>query len=262
LRAAGASHPTPVIPPQGGVLAASNDWRTGMGNQVHDTAIIGPGVELGDDNVIGPYAVITGPCRIGNGNWIGAHVAIGAAPEIRGHDHGLPWGGDPVGPGVEVGDANVLREFTTVHGGSGRATRLGSRCYVMTHGHVGHDSLIDDDATLAASTTLAGHVVVGAGANLGLACVLHQRRVVGPGAMVGMAAVVTRDVPPYAKAFGAPARVRGVNEVGMSRRGISADDIAAVAALYQSDGSATGTWTPPPALRPAWEWWLDRTGAS
>ena len=233
-----------------------------MGNQVHDTAIIGPGVELGDDNVIGPYAVITGPCRIGNRNWIGAHAVIGAAPEIRGHDHGLPWGGDPVGPGVELGDDTVMREFTTVHGGSGRATRLGSRLYVMNHVHVGHDSVLDDDVTLAASTTLAGHVEVGAGVNLGLACVLHQRRVVGPGAMVGMGAVVTRDVPPYAKAFGAPARIRGVNEVGMSRRGISADDIAAVAERYESDGAAsTGTWAPPSALGPAWEWWQARTNA-
>jgi UDP-N-acetylglucosamine acyltransferase len=233
-----------------------------MGNQVHDTAIIGPGVELGDGNVIGPYAVITGPCRIGDRNWIGAHAVIGAAPEIRGHDQGLPWGGETEDLGVEIGDDSIVREFSTVHRGTQRRTGIGSRCFVMNKVHFGHDAVIGDDVTLAVSTILGGHVDVGAGANLGLACVLHQRRIVGPGAMVGMGAVVTRDVPPYAKAFGAPARIRGVNEVGMDRRGISADDIAAVAERYQSDGSATETWTPPPALRPAWEWWLARTEAS
>jgi UDP-N-acetylglucosamine acyltransferase len=232
-----------------------------MGNQVHDTAIIGPGVELGEDNVIGPYAVLTGPCRIGDRTWIGAHAVLGAAPEVRGHAHGVPWGGEPVGPGVEIGEDTVIREFTTVHGGTHRATRIGSRCYVMNHVHVGHDSAVDDDVTLSASATLAGHVEVGAGANVGLSSAVHQHRVVGPGAMVGMGAVVTRDVPPFATVVGSPARVRGVNEVGMRRRGFGDDDIGALAERYGPEAPAAEQWAPPVALRPAWEWWLARTGA-
>jgi UDP-N-acetylglucosamine acyltransferase len=231
-----------------------------MGNQVHATAVIGPGVDLGEDNVIGPYAVVTGPCRIGDRAWIGAHAVIGAAAEVRGREPGLPWGGDTVDLGVEIGDDTTLREFTTVHRGTVRVTRLGSRCFVMNKVHVGHDSVIDDDVTLAASATLAGHVEVGAGANVGLASAVHQRRVVGAGAMVGMGAVVTRDVPPYATAFGSPARVRGVNEVGMARRGISAEDIAALAERYRSGLAADDDWLPPVALRPAWEAWRARTG--
>jgi UDP-N-acetylglucosamine acyltransferase len=230
-----------------------------MGNQVHDTAVIGPGVELGDGNVVGPYAVLTGPLRIGDRNWIGAHAVIGAAPEIRGHEPGLPWGGDTADLGVEIGDDSTLREFATVHRGTHRPTRIGDRCFVMNKAHLGHDAVLGDDVTLAVSTILGGHVDVGAGANLGLATVVHQRRVVGPGAMVGMGSVVTRDLPPYAKAFGSPARVRGANEVGMGRGGVSAEDVAAVAGLYAS-GAPVGTWTPPEALRPAWQWWLERTG--
>ena len=232
-----------------------------MGNQVHETAIVGPGVELGADNVIGPYAVLTGPCRIGDRNWIGAHAVIGAAAEIRGREPGLPWGGETDDRGVEVGDDTTLREFTTLHRGTVRVTRVGSRCFVMNKVHVGHDSVIDDDVTLAASATLAGHVEVGAGANVGLASVLHQRRVVGWGAMVGMGAVVTRDVPPYATVFGSPARVRGVNEVGMARRGISAADVAALAERYAADPAAADDgWLPPEPLRAAWAAWRSRSG--
>jgi UDP-N-acetylglucosamine acyltransferase len=226
-----------------------------MGNQVHDTAIIGPGVELGEDNVIGPYAVITGPCRIGDRNWIGAHAVIGAAPEIHGHAPGLPWGGGTDDLGVEIGDDSTVREFCTVHRGTERATRIGNRCFVMNKAHFGHDAVVGDDVTLAVSTILGGHVEVGFGANLGLASVVHQRRLVGAGAMVGMGSVVTRDVPPYAKAFGSPARVRGANEVGMARRGISAADIAALVERYSSDMPTDDAWLPPEALRPAWEAW-------
>jgi len=232
-----------------------------LANQVHDTAVVGPGVELGDGNVVGPYAVLTGPLRIGDRNWIGAHVVIGAPPEISGHPHGLPWGGLPVGLGVEIADDAVLREFTTVHTGSARPTRVGHRVFLMNKTYVGHDGDLGDDVTLAAGVQLGGHVSVGGGANLGIGTVVHQRRIIGPGAMVGMGSVVTRDVPPCAKAFGSPARVRGVNEVGMGRRGIAVEDIAAVAAHYRDGAPATGEWTPPEALRPAWEWWLARTSA-
>ncbi|SOC46983.1 UDP-N-acetylglucosamine acyltransferase [Blastococcus aggregatus] len=231
-----------------------------MGSQVHPTAVVGPGVELGTDVVVGPYAVLTGPCRIGDRTWIGAHAVIGAAPEIRGHEPGLPWADAAHDIGVEIGQDTTVREFATVHRGTHRLTRIGARCFVMNKVHVGHDAVVGDDVTLAVSAILGGHVEIGDGANLGLAAVLHQRRVVGPGAMVGMGAVVTRDVPPWATAFGSPARVHGVNEVGMTRGGIGAVDIAAVAERYRTGGPADGAWTPPETLRPAWEWWLARTG--
>jgi UDP-N-acetylglucosamine acyltransferase len=231
-----------------------------MGNQVHATAIVGPGVDLGADNVIGPYAVITGPCRIGDRNWIGAHVVIGAPAEIRGREPGLPWGGEPLDLGVEVGDDTTLREFTAVHRGTQRVTRIGNRCFVMNKVYVGHDGELGDDVTMAAGVALGGHVTVGAGANLGMGALVHQRRIVGPGAMVGMGAVVTRDVPPFAKAYGSPARVHGVNEVGMSRDGIDPRDIAALGERYGSRTPAADAWTPPEALRTAWEWWQARVG--
>lgn len=232
-----------------------------MANQIHATAIIGSGVELGEDNVVGPYTVLTGPCRVGNRNWIGAHVVLGAPPEIRDHEHGLPWIGGPPDLGVEVGDDTTLREFTAVHRGTRRITRIGSRCFVMNKVYVGHDGDLADDATVAAGVALAGHVTVGAGANLGMGALVHQHRVVGPGAMVGMGAVVTRDVPPYAKAYGSPARVHGVNEIGMTRGGIGADAVAALEERYRSRALGTDDWTPPEPLRPAWEWWLARTGS-
>ena len=52
--------------------------------------------------------------------------------------------------------------------------------------------------------------------------------------MIGMGSVVTRDVPPFAKAFGNPAHVRGANIIGMTRGGVSRKAIDAVSELYSS----------------------------
>jgi len=233
-----------------------------MVNRIHPTAIVGPGVELGTGNVIGPYVVLLGPCRIGDDNWIGAHVVLGAPPEIRGHDHGAAWDGDLVGSGVEVGDRTTLREYTTVHSGSAHPTRVGSDCFIMNKVYIGHDGDIGDGVTMASTATLGGHVVVGDRANLGLGAIVHQRRVIGPGVMLGMGSVVTRDVPPFAKAFGNPARVQGVNTVGMTRQGLEESDAESLADRYAGSASGLDGWAAPDALRPAVEWWLARTSAS
>jgi UDP-N-acetylglucosamine acyltransferase len=230
-----------------------------MANRIHPTALIGPEVELGDGNVIGPYAVITGPCRIGDGNWIGAHVVLGAPPEIRGFDHGAAWDGDVVGCGLEIGDRTTLREYTTIHSGSATVTRVGSDCFVMNKVYIGHDGDIGDGVTMASSVTLGGHVSVGDNANLGLGAVVHQRRVVGPGVMLGMGSVVTRDVPPFAKAFGNPARVQGVNTVGMSRQGVDRTDVDHLVELYAATGTVPADWSASTALESAIAWWRTRT---
>jgi UDP-N-acetylglucosamine acyltransferase len=233
-----------------------------MANRIHATALVGPGVELGSDNVVGPYAVLLGPCRIGDDNWIGPHVVLGTPPEVRHHDHGAAWDGDVVGEGVEIGNGTTLREYTTVHSGSAQTTRLGSDCYVMNKVYVGHDGDIGDGVVIASSVTMGGHVSVGDNANLGLGAIVHQRRVVGPGVMLGMGSVVTRDVPPFAKSFGNPARVQGVNTVGMTRQGLDAADAKQLGELYESGADVSGDWPAPAALRPALDWWRARTSAA
>ena len=88
--------------------------------------------------------------------------------------------------------------------------------------------------------------------------VVHQRRVIGPGAMVGMGSVVTRDVPPFAKAYGNPCRVHGVNAVGMSRGGLPQEAVDFVSAAYGRGSVPHGQ--EPDVLRPAWAVVAEHTG--
>jgi UDP-N-acetylglucosamine acyltransferase len=201
-------------------------------NSIHPTALIAPDVQLGVDNHIGPHVIIDGPTVIGNGNWIGAGVIIGAPPEVRSFLHPLHSAGK-LGNGIVIGDRNVIRECVQVHQGWQGQTILGHDLFIMNQCYVAHDCTLEDEVTLASSVLLAGHVRVGRGANLGLGTSVHQRRYVGERAMVGMGSVVTRDIPPFAKAYGNPARVSGANTVGMERAGLGSETVAATVAAYR-----------------------------
>jgi UDP-N-acetylglucosamine acyltransferase len=199
-------------------------------NQIHPTAVIGSDVKIGTGNTVGPYAVILGNTEIGDDNWIGPHVVIGSPAQIRGGEHPTLWDGISNRAGVQIGSRNVIREFSTVHAGSVVTTCVGDDCYIMTKAHVPHDCVIGNGVTLSNSVDLGGHIVILDGANVGLGSVVHQRLVIGERAMVGMGSVVTKNIPPYATAFGNPAVVRSANKVGMDRAGLSPkliDDVAA-----------------------------------
>jgi UDP-N-acetylglucosamine acyltransferase len=188
-------------------------------NTIHPTAVIGPGVELGRDNIVSPYAVILGPCRIGDRNWIGPHAVIGTPAQVRDRPHPAGWDAADLAAGIDIGNDNIIREYAAIHLPIETATLIGNGCYLMAYSNVPHDAVIGNAVTLSSAAQLGGHVVVGTGANLGLGAMVHQRRVIGAGAMVGMGAIVTRDVPPFSMAYGNPARVNGVNEIGLRRSG-------------------------------------------
>lgn len=197
-------------------------------NRVHPTAIVGEGVELGDDNVIGPYTVLLGPCRIGNGNRIGPHACIGGPAEYRGGPHPAAWGGECEGAGTEIGNRNVIREFVTINQGIHRPTALGNDGYLMGRAHVGHDSVLGDLVTLTSAVQIAGHCEIWSLANLGLGSLVHQFVRVGPGAMVGMGSVVRKEVGAFMVTVGNPARTVGVNAIGLSRQGCDDGQITAI----------------------------------
>lgn len=203
-------------------------------NSIHPTAQIIGNVSLGTGNTIGPCAVIIGPVALGDGNWIGTGSVIGAPPEVRSWEHPSDALNPSSGNGIHIGNNNVIREYAQIHQGWHDQTRIGNDGFIMNQCYVAHDCTVEDGATLASSVLLGGHVRIGAGANLGLGTSVHQRRYVGPGAMVGMGSVVTRDIPPFAKAYGNPARVASANRVGMERSGIPSATIGAIESAYGS----------------------------
>lgn len=200
-------------------------------NFIHPTAVIEGEVTMGTGNYIGPFAYLSGPVSIGNHTWIGSHVRIGGIPEVRTLKHSSD--GEIYSPkGVVIGNKVVIREAAQIHQGWKRQTMVGNQAFVMNQSYIAHDCQIGSEATLASSVLLAGNVTIGSKANLGLGTTVHQGLSVGTLAMIGMSSVITKDIPAFAKSYGSPARIVGVNEIGMERAGISASDTSLITEIF------------------------------
>lgn len=201
----------------------------GAGVSVGAWTTIGPGVAIGDGSWIGEHVVIRGPTRIGRENQIYPFCAIGERAQIKGLDD------DPAAR-IEIGDRNVLREYCSVNRGSSKdqgLTRIGDDNYFMTGAHVAHDCRVGNHTIFANHATLAGHVEVGDHAFLSGLCAVHQFCRVGESAFVAGGAMLWHDAPPFVIVGGDTARARGLNRVGLRRRGLSAEDIESLRRAYR-----------------------------
>ncbi len=212
-----------------------------MAPTIHHTAIVSPQAQLADDAVVGPFAivgehvtigpgtvlkagtVIEGHSTIGARNTIGPYAVIGTAPQDLG------FRGEPTR--VAIGDDNVLREYVTVNAASTKqdwVTRVGSRNFLMAYCHVAHDCEVGSDIVMANYVGLSGHCKVEDKAWFGGMTGLHQFVTVGTHAFVGGGSRIVHDCPPYMITEGSPAKVRGVNTIGLKRRGFAPEAVEAL----------------------------------
>jgi len=191
--------------------------------------VIGPGVAIGSETVVGPYAVIEGPTTIGARNQIFQFASVGAPPQD------LKYRGEP--SRLEIGDDNRIREFTTIHRGTeggGMLTRIGNNVLIMNYAHIAHDCHIGDHAIIANSTELAGHCVLDEWVVTAGMCGVHQFSHIGAHAFVAAGSKVAQDVPPYAMVAGDRARLVGVNTTGLERRGFTPETITALKSAFRT----------------------------
>jgi UDP-N-acetylglucosamine acyltransferase len=207
---------------------------SGDGARISPLAFVGDGVELGERVSIGPGAVLLGPCVVEDDVWIGPGAQLGAPPEMTDQVQNAAWAGELAHAGVRIGRGAVIRECVVIHQGSYRPTSVGAGSWLLNRVYLAHDVLLGDDSTVSAGVSVGGHCVIGARVNIGMNASVHQRTFIGAGCMVGMGTPLARDLPPYVKAYGSPARIHGVNAVGMQRQGVDETQIAALQEAYAS----------------------------
>jgi UDP-N-acetylglucosamine acyltransferase len=186
--------------------------------------IEGP-VSIGADSIIHAGAKVMGQTTLGARNVVHSTAVIGDWPQDRKY-HGEP-------SEVRIGDDNVFREGVTVHRGTGAGTvtTIGSRCFLMTHSHVGHNCTVGDDVTLINGALLGGHVQVFPRAIIGAHSVIHQFCRVGRMAMTSFCGYNV-DVPPFCIGMSTN-HVTQLNFVGLRRSGVPRANISALRQMFQ-----------------------------
>jgi acetyltransferase-like isoleucine patch superfamily enzyme len=201
-------------------------------SRIAETAVVYPGVELGEEVVIGDYAVVgkqpvLGRRSTASRDELPPPLIVGSGSAILAG--AIVFAGTRLGSGVIVGDQACIRE----------------RCELGDEVVIGRGSLVENDTTIRARTRVQANAYVTAystleedvfiapcvvttndnymgrtdarlaamrgptirrGARIGGGAVLLPGIEIGAEAFVGAGAVVLADVPPRAVVVGNPAR--------------------------------------------------------
>jgi UDP-N-acetylglucosamine acyltransferase len=211
-------HPTAIVSP---LAHIGNNVRIGP------YCVVGANVEIGDDSVLHSHVVVEGHTKIGRHNEFFAFAAIG----MKSQD--LKYLGEPTF--LEIGDHNVFRENTTIHRSTvaETPTRIGDHNLFLCYSHVAHDCQLGNHIIMSNSSGIAGHVVVEDHAILSAMAGFHQFCRIGMHSIVGGLSKIIQDVPPFMIVDGNPGVTRGVNLIGLQRRGFPEEDIKALKFAYK-----------------------------
>lgn len=205
------------------------------GARIHAAADIGPFCVIGPRAVIGPGTKLLHSVTVVGRTTIGARNVVHPFCVLGGDPQDLKFRGeDSV---TVIGDENVIREAVTVNKGTrggGNQTVIGNRNYVMANCHVAHDTIIEDQCILANACLLAGHIRVESAAILSGWVAVHHFVTIGQHAFIGGCSRVNQDAPPYMITQGFAGEVRGVNSVGLRRRGFKPDVINALREAHRT----------------------------
>jgi UDP-N-acetylglucosamine acyltransferase len=209
--------------------AVHRSARIGEGTTIGPCCTIGPEVTIGKRCRIDASVVIDGWTEIGDGTRIFPMASIGLAPQD------LKYKGERTR--LVVGMRNTIREFATINrgtAGGGGETTIGNDNLLMAYVHVAHDCHVGSHTIFGPHATLGGHVHVEDYANISAGSAVHQFCRVGTYGFIGGYSIVTKDALPFGRTIGGrPARIFGVNSIGLSRRGFTPETIDQLKRAYR-----------------------------
>ncbi len=214
----GTIHPSAVV---------SSSAKLGNNVTIGPYSVIGDEVEIGDDSVIGPHVVIDRWTTLGKGCRVFQFASVGAEPQD------LKFKGEQ--SCTIIGDRTTIREGATIHRatGEGNETRVGSDCLLMAYVHIAHNCTLGNRVIMSNLASCSGHAIVEDRVVIGGMAGVHQFVKIGRNAMVGGMSKLVQDVVPYTLVDGHPAKVVGLNNVGISRAGIPLESRRLIKKAYK-----------------------------
>ena len=211
-------HPSAVI---------SKSARIGENVTIGAYCVIGDEVEIGDGSIIGPHAVIDRWTTIGKDCRIFQFASVGAEPQD------LKFEGEQ--SCTIIGDRTTIREGATIHRatGEGNETRIGNDCLLMAYIHIAHNCTLGNRIIMSNLASCSGHAIVEDRVVIGGMAGVHQFVKIGRNAMIGGMSKLVQDVVPYTLVDGHPAKVVGLNNVGISRAGIPLESRRLIKKAYK-----------------------------
>lgn len=209
-----------------------------------DKAIISPSAVFGKNVTVGPFSIIEGGVNIGDNCSIHSNVLVHKnttmasgvqvfhSAVLGNVPQDLKFSGEETT--LEIGKDTVIREFATISVGTSarKKTVIGSNCFIMSYVHIPHDSVIGNNVILSNTVNMGGHVIVDDWAIIGGMVGVHQFVHIGAHSFIAFCSRVTQDVPPYILAGGEPLGYKGLNLVGLKRRGFTDEKIKNIKNTY------------------------------
>lgn len=153
-------------------------------NLVHETAIIGNNVEIGEGNIIMPYTVIGQP---------------GFIREIDFNDfHGK----------IIIGDNNRIGIHCSIMTDVNMNTKIGSNNLIMNKVNIGHGACIGSSCEIGAGTIIPGNTSIGNECRIKIGCIIRNNLRIGEKSFIAMGSVVVNDLSGNDNYMGFPAKPR------------------------------------------------------
>jgi UDP-N-acetylglucosamine acyltransferase len=199
----------------------------GPGCDIGEFCVIEDGVEIGEGTRLEPHAVVKRWTTLGKENRISCGTVLGTDPLDKNFPGDRSY--------LRIGDRNIIREHYTISRGTEpeSETVIGDGNYIMTSGHIAHNSRVGSGNVICSCALIAGYVEIGDRAFISGGVVVHQFSKIGDLAMIGGNTRVNQDAPPYFLYSGFDIAPQGVNLVGLRRAGFSNEEIRGLVRAYR-----------------------------
>ena len=211
---------------------------------IHTTAAVSPKAKISNGVTVGPFSVIGENVIIGEYTSIGSNVVIDGHTTIGEKNKIYPFSSFGLPPqdigykdedtGLIIG--NIIREFVTINRATtkqDRITKVGNGNYIMAYSHIAHDCILGNSIIMSNAATLGGHIEIGDHAIIGGLVAIHQFVRVGAYAFIGGKSAIVKDIPPFMMASGDRAKLYGLNQIGLKRKGFSQEKINNLKKAYK-----------------------------